>query len=83
MSGAPESWEQDVTTPVSKLNINATEFVPSWGPPPVISEPSKKLLLLLFYLSFFRKYNFLKIFVKNQTEGSLTFFFQFTKCNVI
>ena len=42
MSGAPESWEQDVSTPVSKLNINATEFVPSWGPPPVISEPSKK-----------------------------------------
>jgi len=40
MSGAPESWEQDVTTPVSKLNINATEFVPSWGPPPVISEPN-------------------------------------------
>ena len=35
MSGggnAPESWDQDLTTPVTRLNINATEFVPSWLP---------------------------------------------------
>lgn len=30
--GAPESWDQDVSTPMSNLNVNATEFVPSWLP---------------------------------------------------
>ena len=30
--GAPESWDQDVSQPMSKLNVNATEFVPSWLP---------------------------------------------------
>jgi hypothetical protein len=35
MSGAaPESWDdQDMSNPMTKLNINASEFVPSWGPP--------------------------------------------------
>jgi len=46
--GAPESWDQDVSTPMTKLNVNASEFVPSWGapapsnpePPPANSETS-------------------------------------------
>jgi len=42
--GAPESWDQDVSNNLQKLNVNAsafvpnvnaTEFVPSWGPPSV------------------------------------------------
>lgn len=42
MSGAPESWDQDVSTPLSKLNVNATEFVPgSWAAPkPAATQPS-------------------------------------------
>ena len=33
--GAPESWDQDVSSSMAKvsLNVNATEFVPSWGAP--------------------------------------------------
>jgi len=40
--GAPESWDQDVSNNLQKLNVNAsafvpnvnaTEFVPSWGTP--------------------------------------------------
>ena len=40
--GAPESWDQDVSNNLAKLNVNAsafvpnvnaTEFVPSWGTP--------------------------------------------------
>lgn len=50
--GAPESWDQDVASnQFSKLNVNATEFVPSWSlpsapttqttqPPPANSEAS-------------------------------------------
>jgi len=32
---APESWDEDTADNLSKLqlNVNATEFVPSWGPP--------------------------------------------------
>ena len=42
--GAPESWDQDVSNNLQKLNVNAsafvpnvnaTEFVPSWGTPSV------------------------------------------------
>merc|ERR1711953_872662 len=32
--GAPESWDEDLNAPMSSLNVNATEFVPSWGMPP-------------------------------------------------
>ena len=61
--GAPESWDQDVSNNLLKLNVNAsafvpnvnaTEFVPSWGPPPSkqsaenSDQPSKKIS---FYLS--------------------------------
>ena len=38
--GAPESWDQDVSNNLSKLNVNATEFVPSWGPPPQVPKQS-------------------------------------------
>jgi len=34
--GAPESWDQDVSNNLASkltLNVNATEFVPSWGAP--------------------------------------------------
>ena len=47
--GAPESWDQDVNTPMSKLNVNATEFVPSWLPQnavpkaPTPAETSKQI----------------------------------------
>ena len=40
--GAPESWDQgdeDLNAPMSNLNVNATEFVPSWGMPPANSAP--------------------------------------------
>ena len=54
--GAPESWDQDVSNNLSKLNVNATEFVPSWGPPAQVAkqsavtstEPSKKSRKLFF-----------------------------------
>jgi hypothetical protein len=38
MSGAsPESWDdQDMSNPMSKLNVNASEFVPSWGSAPTV-----------------------------------------------
>merc|ERR1711953_1312235 len=32
--GAPESWDEDLNASMSSLNVNATEFVPSWGMPP-------------------------------------------------
>merc|ERR1712183_991586 len=38
--GAPESWDDDLNAPMSNLNVNATEFVPSWGmPAPANSAP--------------------------------------------
>lgn len=42
--GAPESWDQDVSAPMTKLNVNASEFVPSWLPKEAQSaviQPSK------------------------------------------
>ena len=59
--GAPESWDQDVSNNLQKLNVNAsafvpnvnaTEFVPSWGKPATNSvenpaaQPSKKCILM-------------------------------------
>ena len=43
--GAPESWDEDLNTPMSSLNVNATEFGPSgsWGIPP--ESKIKKLLI--------------------------------------
>ena len=59
--GAPESWDQDVSNNLQKLNVNAsafvpnvnaTEFVPSWGPPKQSEEnsaqPSKKNIFNVF-----------------------------------
>ena len=47
--GAPESWDQDVNNQLSKLNVNATEFVPSWLPPPQNTpETSKKMFHKVF-----------------------------------
>jgi len=40
--GAPESWDQDVPNQFSKLNVNASEFVPSWGIPAAVTPESKE-----------------------------------------
>ena len=59
--GAPESWDQDVSQPMSKLNVNATEFVPSWLPQNAVpnkattpAETSKQISIGITSLKSFR-----------------------------
>ena len=47
--GAPESWDQDVASnQFSKLNVNATEFVPSWSLPSAPTTQTSKTFLTFF-----------------------------------
>ena len=48
--GAPESWDQDVPNQFSKLNVNASEFVPSWGIPAAVTPESSKPNLFSLFL---------------------------------